>query len=98
MVERETLEPSYPSYDFLLTVLLLAQIADCLGLSRPSTGGESPGGYGGDDGDNWGHYGGDGKYGYQQYGNNAPYYAGRGGSMKRHIKRGETPAKPKKYH
>lgn len=73
-------------------------IADCLGLSRPSGGEQSPGGYGGNDGGNWGKYGGEGKFGYQQYGAHKPYYAGKGGKEKRHIKRGEKAQKPKKYH
>lgn len=72
-------------------------IADCLGLSRPS-GGDSAGGYGGHDGGNWDHYGGQEKYKYHHYDSQKPRYAGKGGPEKRHIKRGEQPAKPKKYH
>lgn len=74
------------------------KISDCLGLSRLLPGGESPGGYGEDDGDNWGKYDGQGKYKYRRYGMQKPKYAGKGGNEKRHMKRGENGVIPKKYH
>ena len=73
-------------------------IADCLGLSRPSSSDGSPGGYGGGDAHNWEQYGGHGKFHYHHYGMEKPRYAGKGGNEKRHIKRGEQAPKPKKYH
>lgn len=73
-------------------------IADCLGLSRTSSGDDSPAGYGGDAEGNWEKYGDKEKYGYHHYDMESPRYAGKGGNMKRHIKRGEKGLTPKKYH
>lgn len=67
-------------------------MANCLGLSRPS-------GEHGHGRDNWEKWGDHQKYKYHHYGPEKPRYGGKGGGGDRHMKRGrDDKPKPKKYY